>query len=193
MIHFLAKNQNWAKAAPFLGLLSSVWLLTQFPLSSTLFWALVNIPLYLFHQTEEHFWPGGFKQYINKYVNKDIEGQETLTDEKIFWINILLVWLAFLIFGLLTLQWLGFGVVIILFSLINCATHFRQAFLDRRWNPGLVMASLQFAITLYAAWFLSTKGLENALGWWICGIVFSVLVHVLLFKMVMTKKAVKAN
>lgn len=33
-------------------------------------------------------WPGGFKNYINTVVNKSPQGQEALTDEKVFWINI---------------------------------------------------------------------------------------------------------
>ena len=69
MIHQFAKNQNWAKLAPLLSIISTLWLLWFFKPTEPLFWAYINIPLYFFHQTEEHFWPGGFKNYINQIIN----------------------------------------------------------------------------------------------------------------------------
>ena len=54
MLHQLAKNQNWAKFAPVLGVASTIWLLWFFKPNEALFWAYINIPLYFFHQTEEH-------------------------------------------------------------------------------------------------------------------------------------------
>jgi hypothetical protein len=68
MLDKLSENQKWAKIAPMLGIISLVWLFWFFRPTEPLFWAYVNIPLYLFHQTEEHFWPGGFKNYINKVI-----------------------------------------------------------------------------------------------------------------------------
>ena len=186
MVELLARNQNRAKAAPILGVLASAALLARFGLADPLFWGLVNIPLYLFHQTEEHLWPGGFKDYINRNVNKDEAGAETLTDRKVFWINILLVWLAFAIFGALAFVNVGFGLVIIIFSIVNCLSHIVEGLKSRRWNPGLVMASLQFLVSIYAAWFLTTHGLENPLIWWPGALVFSAIVHILLFRIVMT-------
>lgn len=187
MIDALAKDQRWAHLAPVLAVLTGVALFSLYHPSQAMFWALVNIPLYLIHQTEEHLWPGGFKEYINTYVNKDPQGTETLTDRKVFWINILLVWLAFAVFGVLATIHLGFGLLIIIFSLINCATHIRQGLMDRRWNPGLVMASIQFAISVYAAIFVTSHGLTHAWEWWLGSILFSVVGHLLLFRFVMQR------
>ena len=78
------------------------------------------------------------------------QGTETLTDIKVFWINILLVWIAFAMFGALAFVNLGFRLFIIVFSLINCATHIRQAFIDHRWNPGLVMVSVGIHALLFS-------------------------------------------
>jgi len=188
MIDRLAKNQNWAKAAPVLAILTSIALVFFFRPSNMMFWALVNIPLYLFHQTEEHLWPGGFKSYINTFVNKDPEGIETLTDVKVFWINIVLVWIAFALFGALAFVNPGFGLLIIVFSLINCATHIRQAIVDNRWNPGLVMASIQFVVCFYAGWFVTTHGLAFPLFWWTGTVAVSAGIHALLFTLVMRRK-----
>ncbi|MCD6106829.1 MAG: HXXEE domain-containing protein [Caldisericaceae bacterium] len=188
MIKTLSKNQNWAKLAPVLGIITSILLITFFKPSQALFWALINIPLYLFHQTEEHLWPGGFKEYINRVVNKLPEGEEILTDDKIFWINIILVWLAFLIFGILSFFNIGFGLLIVIFSIMNCLTHIVQGIKQKEWNPGLVMASLQFILSVYAAYFITLNGLTNQFLWWLCSIVFSAIVHILLFKLIMIKK-----
>jgi hypothetical protein len=188
MVKIFSKNQNWAKLAPWLGLITIVLLFWLVNPSEAMFWALVNIPLYLFHQTEEHYWPGGFKNYMNKVVYKLPQGEETLTDEKVFWINILLVWLAFLIFGSLSFVNLGFGLLIIIFSIMNCLTHIVEGFKLKEWNPGLVMASLQFIISIYAAYFLTMNGLTNRVYWWVGAIVFSAIVHAILFKVVMNKK-----
>ena len=188
MLGKLSENQNWAKISLVLGVISLVWLFWFFSPTEVLFWAYINIPLYLFHQTEEHFWPGGFKDYINKVIYNLPEGEETLTDKKVFWINILLVWLAFLVFGLLTLVNIGFGLLIIVFSIMNCLTHIIQGVRRKEWNPGLVIASLQFAVSIYAAYFVTVNGLTHQIFWWVATVVFSGLVHAVLFKVVMAQK-----
>ncbi len=180
-----SKNQNWAKIAPVLGIAATIGLFWLFKPTQALFWALINIPLYLFHQTEEHLWPGGFKNYINHVINNLPEDEETLTDTKVFWINILLVWVAFTVFGVLALVNIGFGLFIIVFSVINCLTHIFQGVRRKEWNPGLVMASLQFAISIYAAYFVTANGLSNPIIWWIATVAVSVLIHALLFRFVL--------
>lgn len=188
MIKKLAENQNWAKAAPVLGIVSAVLLILFTRPTQPIFWALVNIPLYFIHQTEEHLWPGGFKRYVNTVVNKLPEGEEKLTDTKVFWINILLVWVAFLIFGALSFWNIGFGLLLIIFSIINCLTHVGMALRKKEWNPGLVMASLQLLLSFYGAYFLTAHGgIHNVVQWWILAIVFSAAAHVAVFKLCMTK------
>ena len=187
MIQQLSKNQNWAKIAPIFAIASSIWLLWFFKPSEILFWAYINIPLYLFHQTEEHFWPGGFKKFVNHVINDLPEGEETLTDIQIFWINILLVWVAFIVFGLLALVNIGFGLLIIVFSIMNCLTHIVQGVRLKKWNPGLVMASLQFVVSIFAAYFVTVNGLTNPTIWWIGTVVFSGIVHAVWFRVVLIK------
>ncbi len=187
IVEKMSENQNWAKITPWLGLVSLSLLFYFFDLNNPYFWALINIPLYFFHQTEEHYLPGGFKDFINKNVISQPDGQNSLTDEKVFWINILMVWLAFAVFGVLSFFNIGFGLVIIIFSMMNCLTHIAQGIKLRCWNPGLVMASIQFIISIYAAYFVSMNGLDNVVIWWLGTIIFSVLAHVLLFKLVMSR------
>jgi hypothetical protein len=187
MIQRLAKHQNWAKLAPVLGVITTIWLFSFFRPTEALFWAYINIPLYFFHQTEEHLWPGGFKNYINHVINKLPEGEETLTDIKVFWVNIVLVWLAFLVFGVLALINIGFGLFIIVFSIINCLTHIFQGIRRKEWNPGLVMASLQFLISIFAAYFVTDHGLSNPVMWWSVSALVSALLHAALFRFVLNE------
>ncbi|ABO46560.1 hypothetical protein DR79_1242 [Francisella tularensis] len=162
MIDSLARNQNWAKVAPWAGIFFTVLLFANFFVYDPHFWGLINIPLYLFHQTEEHYVPGGFKDFMNRTVMALPQGQEKLTDIKIFWINILMVWLAFAVFGALS-------------------------FKHKSWNLGLVMASIQFVISLFAAYYVTVHGLDNPIAWWLGTIIFSIVAHILLFKLVMTR------
>ncbi|WP_025329428.1 HXXEE domain-containing protein [Francisella tularensis] len=187
MIDSLARNQNWAKVAPWAGIFFTVLLFANFSVYDPHFWGLINIPLYLFHQTEEHYVPGGFKDFMNRTVMALPQGQEKLTDIKIFWINILMVWLAFAVFGALSFINLGFGLLIIIFSIINCITHIAESFKHKSWNPGLVMASIQFVISLFAAYYVTVHGLDNPIAWWLGTIIFSIVAHILLFKLVMTR------
>lgn len=71
---------------------------------------------------------------------------------------------------------------------MNCLTHIIQAVKQKEWNPGLVMASLQFLISIFAAYFVTVNGLTHQVLWWIGTIVFSAVVHAVLFKVVMSKR-----
>ncbi len=115
-------------------------------------------------------------------------GEERITDIKIFWINIVLVWIAFLIFGIAACFNIGFGLFIIIFSIMNCSTHIYQGIKLMKWNPGLVMSLVQFSLSIYAAYFISTNGLSDVATWWICSCVFSLVIHMIVFKIVMSKK-----
>ncbi|MDE4984514.1 HXXEE domain-containing protein, partial [Francisella tularensis subsp. holarctica] len=56
------------------------------------------------------------------------QGQEKIIDIKIFWINLLMLLLAFAVFGALRFINLGFGLLIIIVSIINCITHIAENF-----------------------------------------------------------------
>jgi hypothetical protein len=94
---------------------------------------------------------------------------------------------AFIVFGLLALFNIGFGLLIIVFSIMNCLTHIVQGVRLKTWNPGLVMASLQFVVSIFAAYFVTVNGLTNPTIWWIGTVVFSGIVHAALFRMVLKK------
>jgi hypothetical protein len=168
-----------------MGIISLVILFLSYRPTDPVFWALINIPLYLFHQTEEHYRPGGFKQFINHTVLGLPEDQETLTDIRIFWINILLVWVAFAVLGALVFVNIGFGLIIIIFSVMNCLLHIILGIKLRRWNPGLVVAGFQFMVSIYAGYFITSHGLDHPIAWWSAGILFSITVHAFLFHFIL--------
>ncbi len=124
---------------------------------------------------------------MNTIVNKLPVEEEKLTDVKIFWINILLVWVAFLIFGALSFWNIGFGRLLIIFSIINCLTHVGMALRKREWNPGLVMASSQLLLPLYGAYFLTVSGSIANITQWIFASLFLIVAHLTVFKFAMTK------
>lgn len=185
MIRYLAQNQNWAKVTPLLGVIATITLFKYTNINEPIFWALVNIPMYLFHQMEEHFLPGGFKNYVNQKMN---QGIEKLNDIKVFWINIIVVWFTFIIFGILSCLNIAFGFAIIIFSVINCLAHIIMAIKQKEWNPGLCMATVQFILSIYAAWYISINGnIAHILLWWIGMIAFSIITHIVIFKVSMTR------
>lgn len=49
------------------------------------------------------------------------------------------------------------------------------------------MASLQFVISIFVPYFVTVNGLTRQVLWWIGTIVFSAVVHAVLFKVVMSK------
>ncbi|AFJ43806.1 hypothetical protein OOM_1403 [Francisella orientalis str. Toba 04] len=49
------------------------------------------------------------------------------------------------------------------------------------------MASLQFVISIFAAYYVTVHSLDYPIAWWIGTIIFSIFAHILLFKLVMTK------
>jgi len=138
MIKRLAQNQNWAKATPWMGIISAILLFAFYSPSQAM-----------------------------------------------FWINIGLVCIAFTIFSILSFYNIGFGMLIIIFSIINCLTHIFQGFTRREWNPGLIVASMQFLLSLYGAYFITINALTNQWLWWSCSVIFTVVVHALLFRKIL--------
>ena len=65
LIQFVA--DNWQRALPALAALgAAAWLaaFTGDPTSERAIFAALLV-LYMLHQTEEHLWPGGFRQFTN--------------------------------------------------------------------------------------------------------------------------------
>ena len=99
------------------------------------------IPVYMIHQYEEHA-HGRFAEFFNSTMDR---GYDVLTRASAFWINILEVWLAFLVsFYLAKYVALGIAFVPIYLTIINGFTHVVASIALRRYNPGLYTSLLLF-------------------------------------------------
>jgi hypothetical protein len=99
------------------------------------------LPVYMIHQYEEHA-HGKFVEFFNSTIGK---GHEVLTKASAFWINILEVWVLFLVsFYLAKYVAIGFAFVPIYTTLLNGITHVIASLALRRYNPGLYTSILSF-------------------------------------------------
>jgi len=86
MWNWLVRRWQWPEAALF----AADFLLALVPLvaskgGAALALIFVQLPVYLFHQWEEHA-GDRFRQYVNRMIGR---GQEALTPAATFWINAL--------------------------------------------------------------------------------------------------------
>lgn len=134
--------ENWSRMSlPFavLTLCSLPIFLTAGNVSLILLYTL--LPVYMIHQYEEHA-HGRFVEFFNTTMGR---GYGVLTSVSAFWINILGVWLAFLVsFYLAKYVALGIAFVPIYLTIINGFTHVVASIALRRYNPGLYTSLLLF-------------------------------------------------
>ncbi len=134
--------ENWSRMAlPF-----AVLALVSLPIFSggknlPLVLLYTLLPVYMIHQYEEHA-HGRFVEFFNETEGR---GREVLTKVSAFWINILEVWVVFLVsFYLARYVALGFAFVPIWLTLFNGLTHVVAALSLGRYNPGLYTSVLLF-------------------------------------------------
>jgi hypothetical protein len=133
---------NWSRLAlplAILALCSLPIFLTADNLPLILLYTL--LPVYMIHQYEEHA-HGKFVEFFNATMGK---GYSVLTKASAFWINILEVWVAFLVtFYLARYVAVGFAFAPIYMTLFNGLTHVIASLALRRYNPGLYTSVLLF-------------------------------------------------
>jgi hypothetical protein len=133
---------NWAR----MTLPLAVLLLCSLPIflsaeNTSLILLYTLLPVYMIHQYEEHA-HGRFVAFVNSEVGK---GHEVLTKRFAFWINILDVWLVFLVsFYLAKYAGIGFALVPIYLTILNGITHVIAGVILRRYNPGLYTSLVLF-------------------------------------------------
>ena len=161
---------NWAKSCYVSGLFLLVVLFSSFQalgLINVLIW--LQVVVYLWHQGEEHSYPGGFKDYINQHVFNSQVPNMPLDQAGVFWINISLIWLLFPVAAVIAQNWnVSFGVFLPVFGLFNATTHMLLAIKKRAYNPGLVVSvCLNYPTGLYTLHVFHQAGiLTNVTGWW---------------------------
>jgi len=177
MLQYLYKN--WAQAGMLIAIYVTLVLLCMAPqLDTYLLLIWLQFPVYLVHEFEEHAYPGGFKNFINKMVFHIQDQDIPLTDKRVFWINILAVWVLFPLTAVAT-QYIdpALGILTPCFSLLNASLHIINGVGRRLYNPGILISIfLNYPIGLYTLYLAHTKGylLYSYLAF---AVLFSLAVH----------------
>lgn len=150
-------SANWQKWLPALAVVGAVLWLILFrndPTSERALFAALLV-IYMVHQTEEHLWPGGFRQFANAHVFKSGNDDWPVDKGGVALINIGFVWLPI---GLATLfpeplRWLGLAWIGV--TLINAVIHIVTSIRFRIYNPGLVTSIVLFLP--FTIWMLARE------------------------------------
>jgi len=163
--YFRWLKKEWAKVGFILSIFLFVFLIVFVCKNDfVVFIILLQTPLYMLHQTEEYVFPGGFGNYFNKKIFK-LETEEGPLDKNIiFYVNVLLIWIALPVFGLLAIIDYQYGLWIPYFSFFAGIAHIVLAIRAKKfYNPGLfVSVFINIPIGAWSVFYLVNRGiLEN--------------------------------
>ncbi|MBT3337927.1 MAG: HXXEE domain-containing protein [Anaerolineae bacterium] len=137
-------KKDWAKV----GLILAVFLLIFLFVfvrddDFVVFLLLLQTPLYMLHEAEEYIFPGGFGKYFNTKIFK-LETEDAPLDENfIFFVNVILIWIALPLFGLLSTIDYRFGLWIPYFSFFAGVAHIALAIKAKKlYSPGLIVSHI---------------------------------------------------
>jgi hypothetical protein len=148
----------------------------------------LHLPAYMIHQYEEHS-VGNFKIMINRML---AGGKEKITDTPIFLVNIIGVWVVYLVsINVAALGAIGDGLLMPYSMLINGVLHITTTVKDRRYNPGVLTSIILFVPLSIFTIYTVSQNPETTAGYQLFGIAVAVLLHVFTFgflKMVARRK-----
>lgn len=178
--------KNWGKVCLFTAVFLTIPLLAfcqRIDLLLLFIW--LQTPLYMLHQFEEHG-AGGFKRFVNTQVFKAGD-REVLTDRKIFWINIPIIWVLFPLFSILSAINPVLGLWIPVFSVFNALSHIIMTVVKRKIAPGFfVSLFLNIPAGAFTIYLFYVQGLVNTLAI-LLSIAVTIVLHVIVLA-VMRKK-----
>jgi hypothetical protein len=155
-------KKDWAKTGFILSIFLLVFLFVFVRKNDfVVFILLLQTPLYMLHQTEEYIFPGGFGKYFNTKIFK-LETEDKPVDENfIFFINVILIWIALPIFGLLSTIDYRYGLWIPYFSFFAGIAHIILAIKAKKiYSPGLIISLLiNIPVGLWSILFLLNAGI----------------------------------
>jgi hypothetical protein len=155
-------KREWPKTGLILSIFLFVFLFVFVRESDTVvFVILLHTPLYMLHQTEEYVFPGGFGRYFNTDIFKLDTEDGPLNENFIFAVNILLIWVALPVFGILSTINYQFGLWIPYFSFFAGISHILLAIkAGKLYSPGLIVSLLlNIPIGLWSILFLINQGI----------------------------------
>ncbi|NHJ22672.1 MAG: HXXEE domain-containing protein [Candidatus Lokiarchaeota archaeon] len=175
--------KNWAKV----GFISALFILlllflnSKVPIGSFKWLYWLSLPLYMFHQFEEYVYPGGFKEELNKMLNREEGSREILTDKIVLVVNIGFIWILTPILIVLNAISIIFPVILMTLVTFNGFTHVIASIILRRYNPGLIMSIItNIPLGLYVLISLGLNGVASSFELFI-GILAGSLLHIALF------------
>jgi hypothetical protein len=157
-------KRDWAKTGLVLSIYLFIFLFVFVrQVDMVLFILLLQTPLYMLHQAEEYVFPGGFGKFFNMDIFKLATEDEPVDENFIFYVNILIIWIALPIFGLLAIQNYRWGLWIPYFSLFAGIAHIALAIKAKKlYNPGLIVSLLlNIPIGLWSILYLLEMGILN--------------------------------
>ena len=160
--YFLWLKKEWAKV----GLILSIYLFVMLfvfvrKYDFVLFILLLQTPLYMLHQTEEYIFPVGFGKFFNTKIFNLATEDKPLDENFIFYVNVILIWIALPVFGLLSTLNYSFGLWLPYFSLFAGVAHIALALKARKlYNPGLLMSLfINIPVGLWSILYIMGQGL----------------------------------
>lgn len=184
--------KHWAESTLILALITSVIFLSFLPVTPWyLFLIWMQFPVYLIHEFEEHVWPGGFRQFINREVFHSKQEDSPLSNPAVFWINILAIWVLFPL-GAILAQNVSpeFGLLLPIFGLFNATLHIIMFLVKRKYNPGLVISVLiNYPTGIYTLYILKQNGFMPTMAW-ITALLVTILAHALIVDYVIRHRKV---
>ena len=173
MLHRLIVN--WVYG----GFLAGVLLLLLTPLltqswSTALVATFLHLPIYMFHQYEEHD-NDRFRIFFNKTIGKD---QEVLSPLVVFITNVPGVWgvIGASLYLALKVN-IGFSLIAIYLVIVNAIVHIIHAFIFRGYNPGLGTAiTLFIPLAAFSFWQVQLAG-GSTIFYHTLGLAIAVSIH----------------
>lgn len=158
-------KKEWAKVGFILSISLLIFLFVFVRNSDfVVFILLLQTPLYMLHQTEEYIFPGGFGKYFNTRIFKLETENEPVDENFIFFVNIILIWIALPLFGLLSTLDYRLGLWIPYFSFFAGISHIVLAIKAKKlYSPGLIVSLLiNIPVGLWSILYLINHGIISS-------------------------------
>lgn len=158
-------KRDWAKVGFVLAIFLFVFLFVfARRYDFVVFLLLVQTPLYMLHETEEYVFPGGFPEFFHRYIFKLDTEDGPLTEDFIFYVNVIIVWILLPSFGLLSVIDYRYGLWIPYFSFFAGVAHILLAIRARKlYNPGLIVSlSLNIPVGLWSIFYMIDQGILDS-------------------------------
>lgn len=153
--------------------------------SSALLCVFLQLPVYMLHQYEEHD-NDRFRRFFNRTIGG---GQEVLSPEAVFLINVPGVWgVIAASFYLAANVSLGYGLIAVYLTLVNALIHIVTSIGARSYNPGL--ATTVFLFLPAGAVAMHELQATGEVGWHyhLLGLLSAVAIHVAIVGYVQVRK-----